>query len=196
MSLPDLSIEQQFSGAVAGVDEAGRGALAGPVVAAAVIIDPHNLAAGVNDSKKLSKLRREKLYSEITANHCWAVGIISPEIIDQVNILEATKLACIQAANKLAISPDKIVVDGNMKFADHRFISLIKGDSISYSVAAASIIAKVTRDRIMASLATEHPNYKWDRNSGYGTKEHIESIWRFGYSIYHRRSFKVNSALA
>jgi ribonuclease HII len=189
----DLSIESNYQGVVAGVDEAGRGPLAGPVVAAAVIIDQNNLIEGIKDSKKLSKNKREELYVKITQNYTWSIGVVGPKEIDEINILEATKKACVLAVEGLMKEPSVVIVDGNMKFSDKRFVSYIKGDDKSISIAAASIIAKVTRDRMMELLHQEFPYYFWAKNSGYGTKEHISAIEKYGSSIHHRLSFKLKN---
>jgi len=189
----DLSIESNYQGIVAGVDEAGRGPLAGPVVAAAVIIDQNNLIEGIKDSKKLSKNKREELYVKITQNYIWSIGVVEPKEIDEINILEATKKACVLAVEGLIKEPSVVIVDGNMKFSDQRFVSYIKGDDRSISIAAASIIAKVTRDRMMELLHQEFPYYFWAKNSGYGTKEHISAIEKYGTSIHHRLSFKLKN---
>ncbi len=189
----DLSIESNYPGVVAGVDEAGRGPLAGPVVAAAVIIDQNNLIEGIKDSKKLSKNKREELYVKITQNYICSIGVVGPKEIDEINILEATKKACVLAVEGLIKEPSTVIVDGNMKFSDKRFVSYVKGDDKSISIAAASIIAKVTRDRLMALLHQEFPYYFWAKNSGYGTKEHISAIEKYGSSIHHRLSFKLKN---
>lgn len=189
----DLSIESNYQGIIAGVDEAGRGPLAGPVVAAAVIIDQNNLFEGIKDSKKLSKNKREELYVKITQNYIWSIGVVGPKEIDEINILEATKKACVLAVEGLIKQPSVVIVDGNMKFSDKRFVSYIKGDDKSISIAAASIIAKVTRDRMMALLHQDFPYYFWAKNSGYGTKEHISAIEKYGSSIHHRLSFKLKN---
>jgi ribonuclease HII len=180
---------------IAGVDEVGRGPLAGPVVAAAVIIDQENIIAGIKDSKKLSKIKREALYKQITANYFWATDIVSHTEIDKINILEATKKASIAAVEKLSVTPNIILIDGNMKFLDRRFISIINGDNLSLSIAAASIVAKVTRDRLMFELSLKFPEYNWHKNSGYGTQEHLNAIGLYGISPYHRKSFKLKSTL-
>jgi ribonuclease HII len=190
--MADLEIEKTYGNVIiAGVDEAGRGPLAGPVVAAAVIVDQQNIIAGIKDSKKILKKKREELYNMITANYCWSVGIISSEEVDQINILEATKKACKLAVSSMKIGAEIVLVDGNMKFDDMRFYSIIKGDDKSMSIAAASIIAKVTRDRIMEELSSDFPAYKWHKNSGYGTKDHIDAIVQNGRTIHHRKTFKV-----
>ena len=189
----DLSIESNYQGIIAGVDEAGRGPLAGPVIAAAVIIDQNNLIEGIKDSKKLSKNKREELYVKITQNYTWSIGVVGPKEIDEINILEATKKACVLAVEGLIKEPSVVIVDGNMKFSDKRFVSYVKGDDKSISIAAASIIAKVTRDRMMALLHQDFPYYFWAKNSGYGTKEHISAIEKYGSSIHHRLSFKLKN---
>ncbi len=194
--MTDLEIEQQFIGkTIAGVDEAGRGPLAGPVVAAAVIVNQNNIIKGIRDSKKLSKKQREDIYHQITSNYAWSVGIVGPHEIDKINILQATMKACRMAVSGLEVVANIVLVDGNMKFGDQRFLSIIKGDDKSMSIAAASIVAKVTRDRLMHNLSTEFPEYKWHQNSGYGTKEHIEAIIKHGQSMHHRKSFKVKNVL-
>jgi ribonuclease HII len=186
----NFSLEQEYGAQViAGVDEVGRGPLAGPVVAAAVIADQNKLIPGIKDSKKLSKQQRQELYIKITTSYIWSIGIISPKIIDQINILEATKRAMNIAVNNLSIMPSVVLVDGNMKFDDKRFISIIKGDDKSISIAAASIVAKVTRDRIMSGLDLKFPAYKWCKNSGYGTKDHVNAIISQGITEHHRQSF-------
>lgn len=177
---------------IAGVDEAGRGPLAGPVVAAAVIVDRLHYIEGIKDSKKVSKAKRERLAAEIKNKYIYSVGIVNPDIIDQINILEATKQACIRAVDGLTQSPEHILVDGNMKFQQANYRSIIKGDDKSYSIAAASIIAKVTRDQIMLELAAEYPEYLWHKNSGYGTAAHIEAIRKYGLCKHHRKCFKVS----
>jgi ribonuclease HII len=194
--MPDLEIEKKFFGKIiVGVDEAGRGPLAGPVVAAAVVVDQNNIIKGIRDSKKMSKIQREDIYHHITSNYLWSVGIVGSSEIDEINILQATMKACRTAVEALEIAADTVLVDGNMKFGDQRFISIIKGDDKSVSIAAASIIAKVTRDRLMYDLSNEFPEYKWRQNLGYGTKEHMEAIIKHGQSVHHRKSFKVKGML-
>lgn len=189
--VPNLNFEQKYYPlTVAGIDEAGRGPLAGPVVAAAVIINSDIIIDGIDDSKKLPKSRREYLYDLITENYIFGIGISSRKEIDEINILEATKLACMRAAEALPIEPNIIIlVDGNMKFPDSKYKSIIKGDTLSISIAAASIIAKVYRDRIMLALSKEHPEYSWHKNSGYGTAEHISALREFGPTKHHRKKF-------
>lgn len=192
--MPNLEIESQYPNQIiVGIDEAGRGPLSGPVVAAAVIIDQNYIIEGIRDSKKLSAKKRELLYKEITTYYQYGVGIISSEEIDKINILEATKKACILALEDIKTKVDIVLVDGNMKFDDPRFISIIKGDDKSLSIASASIIAKITRDKIMQKLSIEFPEYQWQKNSGYGTEDHLNAIRKHGYSIHHRKSFKVKT---
>ena len=176
---------------LAGIDEAGRGPLAGPVVASAVIFDQKTYIEGVNDSKKISKKKREIYYTEIISKALYiGVGIIYPEEIDKNNILNATKEAMRLAIQNLAVEPELILVDGNqIEFSKYNQESIIKGDSKSFSIAAASIIAKVTRDRIMDSYSKLLPEYGFESHKGYGTKKHIEAIKKNKSSIIHRKSF-------
>ena len=177
---------------IAGVDEAGRGPLCGPVVAAAVILPPNLYIEGINDSKKLSEKKREKIYEEILNNKdiIYAIGISDVDIIEEVNILNATKLAMIQAINGLNIKPDFVLIDGNQKLnIDIESQTLVSGDSKSASIAAASIVAKVTRDRMMLEFDKEYPEYSFAKHKGYGTKLHIEAIKKYGLCKIHRPSF-------
>ena len=189
MKQPNFEIENSYLMQAAGVDESGRGSLIGPVIAAAVILDRANILDGINDSKLLSCKKREILYAHLTQNHLWSTGSASVEEIEELNILNATKLACNRAVEALSITPEIVLVDGNMKFHDTRFISIVKGDQKSISIAAASIIAKVTRDRIARELHEEFPDYGWQQNKGYGTLSHRNAIKEYGISKYHRRSF-------
>jgi ribonuclease HII len=193
MSLPNFEIENSYlmlhPRFICGVDESGRGSLIGPVIAGAVIFDQTKSSQGINDSKLISAKKREELYEYITTHHIWAVGSASLEEIEEFNILNATKLACQRAIENLRIQPKIILVDGNMKFGDERFVSIIKGDQKSISIAAASIIAKVTRDKIARELHIEFPDYDWQQNKGYGTFAHRNAIKKYGISKYHRRSF-------
>ena len=184
---------------VAGLDEAGRGPLAGPVVAAGVLLNLNvkKLLKGINDSKKLSKKKREYFYNILTNNKDikWGIGIISEKVIDKVNILEATKLAMQEAVKGL--KPDFLVLDGNFKIKS--LIpqkSIIKGDQKVISISAASIIAKVTRDKIMAEMHKKYPQYGFDKHKGYGTELHIEMLKKFGSCPIHRKSFAPVSELA
>jgi len=195
MTKPNLKFEQKLWQKgyknVAGIDEAGRGPLAGPVVAASVILPTDVSILGLNDSKKLSKKRREELYGWILGYAVVGVGIVSHETIDEINILNATKKAMVEAVEGMVIRPDYLIVDGTIALLtkiDQEYI--IKGDEKSLSIAAASIIAKVTRDYIMEDLHNLFPMYGWDINKGYGTRKHRDAIKKYGPSAHHRRSFK------
>jgi len=175
---------------VAGIDEAGRGPLAGPVVAAAVVLDPEQEILGLDDSKKLSQKRREELYNQIcTRARAWAVGIVDSETIDQINILQATKRAMVEALSALRPQADFLLIDF-VKLPECGIgqLSLTRGESHSVSIAAASIIAKVTRDRLMEKYAMDYPRYNFSSNKGYGSREHIEALRLFGPSPIHRQS--------
>ena len=192
--MPDLSIEnkkrQLNFNTIAGVDEAGRGPWAGPVCSAIVILNKDHIPEGINDSKKISEKKRMELYEEILLNHECGIGFASPEEIDQLNILEATFLSMKRALKNISIKPDYILVDGNLspKFKiPHE--TIIKGDNISMSIAAASILAKVERDKFMLNIDKEYPEYKWKKNKGYGTKDHQNALNANGASKYHRKSF-------
>ena len=176
---------------ICGVDEAGRGPLCGPVVAAAVILPKDICIEGVNDSKKLSEKKREKLYDDIMARAlAVGVGISDVDVIEKVNILNATKLAMVQAINNLQITPDYVIVDGNQKIdITIPLDTVIKGDAKSESIACASIIAKVTRDRMLLKYDKEYPEYGFSKHKGYGTKLHIEAIKEYGITPIHRTSF-------
>ncbi len=178
---------------IAGVDEAGRGPLAGPVVIAAVIMDPKVRIKGLNDSKKLSGSKREELY-EIIVNTAidWRIEVVSPAIIDKINILQATLLGMEKAVLKLKERPEICLIDGNKipgrikKFSE----AIVKGDGKFASIAAASILAKVIRDRIMIDLHHKHPEYNFLQNKGYPTKEHLAAINKFGVLPCHRKSYR------
>ncbi|MEL6550632.1 MAG: ribonuclease HII [Pseudomonadota bacterium] len=176
---------------VAGVDEVGRGPLAGPVMAAAVILNPDDIPAGLDDSKALSKARREALYTEITARAEWALGVASVEEIDRINILRASHLAMVRAVAQLA-PVSLALIDGNIIPRDLGCPgeAIVKGDARSLSIAAASIVAKICRDRVMYDLAQHHPGYGWETNQGYPTKSHISALQNLGITPHHRRSFK------
>ena len=195
-STPDFNLEIELSrggvNSIAGVDEVGRGPLAGPVVAAAVILDPCNIPNGINDSKKLSKKRREELFSLILGTACYSVGHASVKEIDQLNILQASHLAMVRAVRGLAMQPDYVLIDGNMvpKALKIPASSIIKGDSKSVSIAAASIIAKVSRDKIMVDLGQHFPGYGWETNAGYPTSAHILALETLGVTLHHRSSFR------
>lgn len=179
---------------IAGVDEVGRGPLAGPVVAAAVILGEGVLIPGVNDSKKLSEEKREYLYEEIKAKAlCCSVGIVDEKTIDEINILNATYLAMKKALEGLSHKPDYILLDAvTLKDIDIPQEGIIKGDGLCLSIAAASIIAKVERDRIISGYDELYPNFSFSKHKGYGTSEHIACIKKYGLLPVHRRSFTKN----
>ena len=180
---------------ICGIDEAGRGPLAGPVVVGAVILPKDSFIEGVNDSKKISEKKREKLYDQITKEAIsYSVGIVSQTTIDEINILNATKLGVKIAIEGLKQKPDMIMVDAlkNMDTLGIPYMSVIKGDAKCYSIAAASIIAKVTRDRLMKEWDEIYPAYGFAKHKGYGTAEHIKNIKEFGPCLLHRKSFIKN----
>jgi ribonuclease HII len=186
-------------GLVAGVDEAGRGPLAGPVVAAAVILDDLKPIKGLADSKQLTALRRERLYDEIRAKAlCCSIAQASVEEIDQLNILQATMLAMRRAVLGLRLRPTKVLVDGNrLPALDVLAEAIVSGDALVPCISAASILAKVTRDRMLCELHQLHPAYGFDRHKGYGTAEHLRALQTHGALPAHRRSFApVARALA
>ncbi|WP_343035119.1 ribonuclease HII [Halovulum dunhuangense] len=193
MSGPDLSLEKACGAApVCGIDEVGRGPWAGPVMAAAVILDPARLPDGLNDSKKLTARRREALAEEIAACALVGIGEASVEEIDRLNILQATYLAMSRAVAALPRTPAFALIDGN-RIAPGLSCparAVIGGDARSASIAAASIVAKVARDRLMAQLAQDFPAYGWERNAGYGVRVHAEALKTYGITPHHRRSFK------
>jgi len=187
---PSFLIEADHSGPVAGVDEAGRGALAGPVVAAAVILDRTRIPDGINDSKLLPRHRRETLYGEIMATAVVGVGEATVDEIDRFNILGATLIAMARAVDALDPCPTHVLVDGNQRpTLRYPLTCVVGGDSLSLSIAAASIIAKVHRDRLLGALAAMHPAFGWDTNAGYGTPAHQKALKLVGATPFHRRSF-------
>ena len=177
---------------IAGVDEVGRGPLCGPVTAAAVILDPAHIPLGIGDSKALSSAKRERIYVELLAVAQVSVAHASVEEIDALNILRASHLAMERAVAGLVMRPDFVLVDGNRlpKGLPCGAEAVVKGDAKSLSIAAASIAAKVVRDRIMVDLAQQHPGYGWERNAGYPTKDHLAALLNLGVTPQHRRSFK------
>lgn len=177
---------------VAGVDEVGRGPLCGPVTAAAVILDPDAIPEGLNDSKKLGRARREALAAEIAHTALHAVIHVDVADIDRLNIHHAAQLAMSRAVAALSRSPCHVLVDGRHLPPDlrGRALAVVGGDGISLSIAAASILAKVARDRLMVDLAQQHPGYGWERNAGYPTAEHLGALLHLGVTPYHRRSFR------
>lgn len=176
---------------IAGIDEAGRGPLAGPVVAAAVVFSKSVKIKGINDSKKISELNREKLYEIILEQaDSVGIGIEDNNSVDEINILQATLNAMKKAAENLILTPDLILIDGNKSFnSSIPTKTIIKGDSKSFSIAAASIVAKVTRDKLMRDAAAKYPEYLWEKNKGYGTKQHFEAIKKYGKTPMHRNTF-------
>jgi len=195
MTGPDYSFETDLRAkgalSIAGVDEVGRGPLAGPVTAAAVILDPTNIPDGLNDSKALSKRKRELLEPLIFASAQVSIAHASVEEIDEINILRASHLAMERAVAGLD-QVDHALIDGNMipRNLTVPATTLIKGDGRCLSIAAASIVAKICRDRIMVELAQQYPGYGWETNAGYGSKSHISALQNLGVTPHHRRSFK------
>ena len=179
-------------GYIAGIDEAGRGPLAGPVVVGIAIMKPDSFIEGVNDSKKISEKKREKLYEQITEEAIdWAVGIVDQNEIDEINILNATKKALHMAISNLKVKPDRILVDAleHIDTCGIPYTSIIKGDANVYSISAASIIAKVTRDRMLQEYDEIYPQYGFAAHKGYGTAKHIEAIKTYGPCPIHRKTF-------
>ena len=191
-TIPDFAIELQIGGRVAGVDEVGRGPLAGPVTAAAVVLDPARIPPGLDDSKKLSAGRRDALWRDLLVSADVSVAHASVAEIDALNILRASHLAMRRALEGLRRPPDHALIDGNMVPADLAApaTAVVKGDARSLSIAAASIVAKICRDRIMVDLAQQHPGYGWETNMGYPSKSHRLALENLGVTPYHRRSFK------
>ena len=178
---------------ICGVDEVGRGPLAGPVTCSAVIMDLDDLIVGVNDSKKVSKGKREKLF-DVILSKAIAVSTVSypPEKIDEMNILNATKACMADAITSLDVKPDIVIVDALQLDIPYKTFGIIQGDALSYSIASASIVAKVTRDRYMEEMAKIYPQYDFEHNMGYGTAKHIAALKEFGPTEIHRRSFIGN----
>lgn len=196
MDGPDFTFEAAAAGhgflRIAGVDEVGRGPLAGPVLAAAVVLDPARIPGGLNDSKKLTARRRALLHDQLMEVAEISVAEASVEEIDQINILQASHLAMVRAVTGLGQPPDYVLVDGHMMPKDMPVKSetIVGGDGRSFSIAAASIVAKFRRDQIMMDLAQQYPGYGWDTNMGYGSKKHMEALANLGPTPHHRRSFK------
>ncbi len=190
----EFSLWEKGIRTIAGVDEAGRGPLAGPVVAAAVIFPEGTMIHGVEDSKKLTEKKREELFIPIREQALsFGVGIVEHEIIDRINILQATILAMHKAIDELNVRPDYLIVDGNtFRHETLSFQNIIDGDAKSFTIAAASIIAKVTRDEIMRKYHERFPAYGFAQHKGYGTKQHLEAIRRYGPCEIHRRSFSMH----
>ncbi|KIC09393.1 ribonuclease HII [Leisingera sp. ANG-M1] len=196
MTQPDYSLEDAARAKgflrIAGVDEVGRGPLAGPVTAAAVVLDAAAIPAGLNDSKKLSPKKREAVETEILAAAQVSIAHATVEEIDSLNILRASHLAMERAVAALDPAPDYLLIDGNLipKGLSHPCEAVVKGDAKSLSIAAASIVAKLARDRIMVDLAQQFPGYGWEKNAGYPSKQHREALVDLGVTPHHRRSFK------
>lgn len=189
------NLYEQGCNSICGIDEAGRGPLAGPVVVAAVIMPRNSMIEGVNDSKKVSEKKREALYEQILQEAIsYGIGIIDQKEIDNINILNATKKGLTTAVQALTVRPDRIIVDAleHIDTCHIPYTSIIKGDAKCYSIAAASIIAKVTRDRIMRQWDEIYPKYGFAKHKGYGTKAHIEAIKEYGLTPIHRLSFVKN----
>lgn len=189
----DNKVRKLFGNALCGVDEAGRGPLAGPVVAAAVVFNESVYIEGVFDSKQLLHEQREDLF-DIIKNKCFdfGVGIVMHDEIDKINILNATKTAITKAISVLNLAPDVILADGNFyKHEKTQVVNVIKGDALSFAIAAASIIAKVTRDRLMEKYENLYPNFTFSQHKGYCTQKHIDEIKLYGYTDIHRQSFRV-----
>ena len=176
---------------IGGIDEAGRGPFVGPVVAACVILKKDFFIPGLDDSKKISEQKREELYDEIIRQSvAYGIGMADYSIIDKINILNATRMAMMEAVNKMAIKPDYLLLDCmELKQMSIPQLSLVKGDSLSASIAAASILAKVTRDRLLREYAKLYPQYGFESNKGYGTREHIEALLKYGPCPIHRITF-------
>ncbi len=187
----ERQMQQKGHTLIGGVDEAGRGPLAGPVVVAGVVMPLDDLIEGVNDSKKLSEKKREKLYDEIVKKAIsWHVAIVDAERIDEINILNATKegmLQCVENLGASCVLIDAVKLDSRVET-----VSIIKGDQLSYNIAAASIIAKVTRDRLMKQYALEYPKYQFEKHKGYGTALHVSLLKEYGPCPLHRRTFIKN----
>ena len=197
MFLPNFSLENKLIDTglkfIAGTDEVGRGAWAGPVTAAAVILDPKKIPNGINDSKKLTKNKRTRLSNEIIAmSVSYSVIHVSVLEIDKINILEASMLAMRKATHSLDRAPSHVLIDGNKIPTNLNCpaTAIVKGDNFSLTIAAASILAKVARDQIMEDLAQDFPKYGWETNVGYGTKAHIQGISQYGITPHHRVSFR------
>ena len=199
--MPDFEIEKSLKGTVIGVDEVGRGPLAGPVVSCACTYKNYEIDKKfidkIDDSKKISYKNRIKIFKIIqnlkdNKEINYSLGFATVEEIDSHNILEATKLSMIRAINKLNFKKGNIIFDGQMKLNIKNFISkdIVKGDNKSISIATSSIIAKIHRDRYMRFLSLKFPNYNWEQNAGYGTKKHIDEIYKNGITDYHRKSFE------
>lgn len=188
---PDFSLELAHGGVIAGIDEAGRGPLCGPVVAAAVVFPSFDIDIPViiRDSKQMTHIQRAMAYDWIVHNTTWAVGECSPAEIDELNILWASMLAMERAVSQLSCRPEFCLIDGNRVPKNLVGQAVVKGDAKSLSIAAASIIAKETRDKIMHDLAKKYPMYEWDKNAGYPTQSHLHAIEKYGINEHYRKSY-------
>ena len=195
-NLPTFEFEEDLQAQgylnIAGVDEVGRGPLAGPVFAAAVILDPKHIPNGLNDSKKLSAAKREILLKAIMEHAEVSIASASEREIETINILQASHLAMVRAVHNLKKQPDHVLVDGNLipRNLEIPATALIKGDSRSVSIAAASIVAKISRDFVMCDLGQQFPGYGWEKNAGYPTAQHLKALQDLGVTPHHRRNFK------
>jgi|TARA_B110000091_G_scaffold10968_1_gene10593 ribonuclease HII len=195
-NLPTFEFEEDLQAQgylnIAGVDEVGRGPLAGPVFAAAVILDPRHIPNGLNDSKKLSAAKREILLKAIMEHAEVSIASASEREIETINILQASHLAMVRAVHNLKKRPDHVLVDGNLipRNLEIPATALIKGDSRSVSIAAASIVAKISRDFVMCDLGQQFPGYGWEKNAGYPTAQHLKALQDLGVTPHHRRTFK------
>jgi len=188
----DLKIKEKYN-LIAGLDEVGRGPLAGPVVTACVIMPYDEMIDGIYDSKRVSAKKREKLYDEILSKAiAYSITLESEKVIDEINILNATKRSMLNSYNSLSVKPDVLLVDAVKLDVDCDTLPIIKGDSTSYAIACASIIAKVYRDRMMDKFHEQYPMYDFNNNKGYGTKKHIEALKNYGKCPIHRDSFISN----
>lgn len=191
------SIYETGKNLIAGIDEAGRGPLAGPVCAAAVILPKGLVIEEINDSKKLTEKKREKLFDIIIENAvAYSIQFCDPKIIDSINIRQATHKAMEDAVNGLSVKPEHIFIDGNDNIPfEYPYTYIVKGDAKSQTIAAASILAKVSRDRLMTEFDKEYPDYGFAKHKGYGTKAHMEAIQKYGVTVVHRKSFMTDKVL-
>ncbi|MGG2064824.1 MULTISPECIES: ribonuclease HII [unclassified Bacillus (in: firmicutes)] len=190
MSIYESALRQKGIVSIAGIDEVGRGPLAGPVVTAAVVLPEDFYIPGLNDSKKLSEAKRERFYDEIQEKAlAIGIGIIPPNVIDEINIYQATKQAMLDAVANLSCTPEHLLIDAMELPTSIPQTSIIKGDAKSISISAASVIAKVTRDRMMKELGKRYPQYGFEQHMGYGTKQHLQAIETYGVLDEHRKSF-------
>ena len=187
---PSYKFDEAYESPIIGVDEVGRGPLACPVISAAIILNKEIIPEGINDSKKLSKKKRIIINEQLISHHSYAIGMATVEEIDKINILQASLLSMKRAILGLNIAPKSILVDGNkLPDLEYKMYPIVKGDSKSVSIAAASIIAKVYRDKLMEDLSIQYPGYYWEKNSGYGTKQHLLAINNLGVTPIHRKTF-------